>query len=319
MHQLIISELQKVTKEEEEILKGRRQVDNTIYQSGGDQIYEASRLLEAGELISIRKHTRFIAFPAHTHNYVEVMYVCSGMVHHRINGRDLYLRQGELLFMSQNAVQEIEEAGRDDLAVNFIILPEFFDAVLPMIDMDENPLRNFVIECLRGEQASSSYIHFKVADILPVQNLVENLIWTLMNRQNSDNSINKITMGLLFLQLLEYTGASDIESEDEGHKLVMTVLGYIEEHYRDGSINDLAKRLHYNLYWLSKEIKKRSGHTYTELLHNKRLSRAAYLLTGTSMPVADIGAAVGYENMGYFHRIFKERYGMTPKKYRDRK
>jgi YesN/AraC family two-component response regulator len=32
--------------------------------------------------------------------------------------------------------------------------------------------------------------------------------------------------------------------------------------------------------------------------------------------VDDIANAVGYENMGYFHRIFKDCFGVSPKKYR---
>ena len=32
------------------------------------------------------------------------------------------------------------------------------------------------------------------------------------------------------------------------------MLEYIEEHYRDGELTELAKQLHYDVYWLSKEI-----------------------------------------------------------------
>ena len=98
----------------------------------------------------------------------------------------------------------------------------------------------------------------------------------------------------------------------------MTVLSYIEEHYRDGELSELAGELHYDLYWLSREIKRRTGATYTELVQEKRLSQAAYLLTNTAMSVMDIGLAVGYENMSYFHRIFQKKYGTTPRKYRVR-
>ena len=45
------------------------------------------------------------------------------------------------------------------------------------------------------------------------------------------------------------------------------------------------------------------------------MKRGTYVdLSGLS--VADISERVGYENMSYFHRIFKERYGISPKKYR---
>lgn len=123
-------------------------------------------------------------------------------------------------------------------------------------------------------------------------------------------------MGLLFLQLMNQIDRVETDGTTEEQKLMMTVLGYIEEHYRDGELSELAEQMHYDLYWMSREIKRQSGKTYTELVQSKRLSQAAYLLTHTAMSVMDIGMAVGYENMSYFHRIFQAKYGMTPRHYR---
>ena len=39
-----------------------------------------------GQMITIRPHTRFVAFPRHSHNYVEIMYVCTGQITHIIGG-----------------------------------------------------------------------------------------------------------------------------------------------------------------------------------------------------------------------------------------
>ena len=52
-------------------------------------------------------------------------------------------------------------------------------------------------------------------------------------------------------------------------------------------------------------------------MQEKRLSQAAWLLKNTAMRVDDAARNVGYENISYFHRIFAERFGMSPKKYRD--
>lgn len=95
------------------------------YSSGQKFVMDAGKLLERGKLIDIRLHTRFIRFPAHSHNYVEMIYMCQGSTVHTINGDRIELKTGELLILNQNAVQEIEPAGRDDIAVNFLILPEF--------------------------------------------------------------------------------------------------------------------------------------------------------------------------------------------------
>ena len=137
-----------------------------------------------------------------------------------------------------------------------------------------------------------------------------------MNHQQNRRSINQVTMGLLLLQLMSNVDAVETDAKSEDQKLVMTVLSYIEEHYKEGELTDLARELHYDFYWLSKEIKKRTGQTYTELVQQKRLSQAGYLLKNTAMQVSDVAAAVGYENVSYFHRIFQKKYGMSPRKYR---
>lgn len=95
------------------------------------------------------------------------------------------------------------------------------------------------------------------------------------------------------------------------------MLRYIEENYRTGSLTEIAGQLHYDLYWLSREIKRQTGYTYTELLQDERLIQATYFLKNTTLHVDEIGDAVGYSNLSYFHRIFQERYGLSPKKYRD--
>ena len=48
----------------------------------------------------------------------------------------------------------------------------------------------------------------------------------------------------------------------------------------------------------------------------QRFQKAVVLLMETDLPVEEIAANVGYENMSYFYRQFKARYGMTPRQYR---
>ncbi len=316
MTEELLSELRKITPEEERLLAGRQEIEKTLYMSSETDIVDAKKLLEAGKMIQVRPHTRFVHFPIHTHNYIEVIYMCSGSTHHVINGEDVILGQGELLFLSQTATQEIYPAGEEDIAVNFIVLPEFFQYGLNMMEPEENQLRSFIIDCLWGKNRGAGYLHFKVADVLPVQNLVENLIWTIWNRQPNKRRTNQATMGLLFLQLMNYTDKLVTDENAGEEKLVLAVLSYIENHYRDGELTQLAEVMHYDVSWLSREIRKQTGKTYTELVQTKRLSQAAYLLTATGMSVLDVALAVGYDNISYFHRIFQKRYGMTPRKYR---
>lgn len=316
MNKELYNELMKITDEEKNILNGDNAIDRNLYMSDTPNTIDAAKLLEEGKLISIRPHTRFIHFPLHTHNYVEVIYMCSGSTHHKIDGNDIILRPGELLFLSKHASQEIYPAAKTDLAINFIILPEFFNPTLRMIGDEDSILKSFLIECLIGDGTGLSYLHFRVSDVLPIQNLVENLIWSIHNRQANVRSINQTTMGLLFLQLLNHTDKMEFSGHNTNHKLILKVLKYIEENYRDGELRILANELHYDVFWLSKEIKKVSGSTFSELLQKKKLNQAAYLLKNTGMKIIDISFAVGYENVSYFHKLFTQTYGMTPRTYR---
>lgn len=316
MNAEILEKLKVITPEERDILDGKKQINKAIYMDTTSNVIDNKKLLDSGKLIQVRPHTRFIHFPKHKHNYVEVIYMYQGHTHHIINGEEVELKEGELLFLSQNASQEILPADLEDIAVNFIILPEFFDRTLLMIGEEENLLREFIIGCLKCEEDKVSYLHFKVADVLPIQNLLENLIWTIMNNQQNNRSINQVTMGLLFLQLMNHTDKVSVGKNQYDQELTIKLLSFIEEHYKDGKLTDLAEELHCDLYWLSRMVKKLTGKTYTELVQMKRLNQAAYLLKTTKLTVADIGYAVGYDNLSYFHRIFHERFHASPKEYR---
>ena len=103
MDRSILDRLRYVTAEEQAILDGRTTIDRELYMQGQGSTINAKKLLSSGKLITIRPHTRFIHFPSHTHDYVEVVYMCAGQTTHFVNGIPIDLKQGELLFICQAA------------------------------------------------------------------------------------------------------------------------------------------------------------------------------------------------------------------------
>lgn len=309
----ILAKLSPISDEERAILSGGG-VDKSLYTTG-DAVIRHKKLLSDGELIRTRVHTRFAHFPPHTHDYIEGVYMCRGQTEHIVGGRKILLKEGELLFLGQSVVQEILPAGEGDVAVNFIIRPEFFSKTLEVMGAEDSPIKSFLLRTL-FEGQNQGYLHFEVAGVLPVQNLVENLIWTLTSPTCNGKNTNEITMALLFMELLNHTDRlAYVVRED---RAVMQIFDYIEKNYRNGTLREAASLLHYDFYWLSREIKNRTGKTYTEHLQQIRLARAAHLLKSTSLSVEEVALAVGYENKSYFHRIFAARFGVSPKKYRSK-
>ena len=317
INEQLLTQLKKISEEEKRILSGEKSVQKSIYTNEKDFVIDSHKMLARGKLIDVRPHTRFVHFPAHRHNYIEIIYMCSGSTTHIINGTTtVRLLEGELLLFGQNTTQEILPAGADDIAVNFIVLPEFFDRVVAMME-EENVLRDFLIHSLKQEFGTSDYFHFQAADILPVQNLVENLIWSLTNSQPNRWGINQTTMGLLFLHLMNHT--DQINKNDPSQyeqNLTLTVLKYIEDHYRTASLEEISASLKIPSYYVSRTVKKHANHTFKQLLQTKRLNQSAFLLLTTTLPIEDIITLVGYDNTSYFHKIFRERFSLTPRAYR---
>ena len=313
----IISKLSEITPEEEEILRGEKSIDRGLYMADESNVINSKKLLEEGKLITIRPQTRFIDFPCHTHDYIEIVYMCRGKTVHIVNGTRIELRAGELLFLGKGAKHENLKAGKDDIGVDFIVLPHFFDTPLAMLRDEDSPINNLVLDSLKNTDESGGYLHFRVSEILPIQNLIENLIYTFISQTPNKRRINQTTMGLLMIWLINHT--DKLSSESPSDALREKVFRYIEENYREGTLSDMAEVLGCNFFGLSKEIKRLTGKTYTELVQEKRLSQAAFLLRNTKMKIRDVSISVGYENESYFHRIFSQKFGLTPKKFRDGK
>ena len=311
----LLKKLSAISKEEA-ILKEQKKIDKNLYFKNNSSVVDSKKFLDASMMIRIRPHTRFVHFPKHQHNYIEMTYVCSGKTVHIINGAQVELHAGEILILNQNAIHEVLACGEEDVAVNFIILPEFFDRTLAMMGDENNALKDFLISCICSSDTITHYLHFKVAGILPVQNLIEILIWNLTNSVQNKHFMNQTTMGLLFLQLMNYENKVDLGRNSYAQEILFSVFQYIEEHYRNGELTQLANQLNCEFTWLSKEIKKLTGFTYTELIQNKRLEQACYLLKVTDMSVTAISLAVGYDNFSYFYRLFKKKFGLSPRAFR---
>lgn len=326
MNRELMEILQQISGEEREILSGRHAIQKELYTNSPGFIIDSKKMISEGKLIDIRPHTRFIGFPKHKHNYIEIVYMCSGTTRHIINGKDeRLLGAGELLFLNQHAFHEITAAAQNDIAVNFMVLPEFFDIAFEMIGKDNiqdnikdnNILNHFLSSALQRDRYEIGYLHFKVAGILPIQNLVEILVWSLINQQNNNRKINQTTMGLLFLELLNYTDRMEQERPDRyDDSLVTAILKQIDESYPTVSLSQIAEKYNQPISKLSRLIKRNTGYTYKELLHQKRFTKAIQLLNRSTLSVEEIIAAVGYDNTSYFYRSFRKIYGMSPKTYR---
>jgi AraC-like DNA-binding protein/mannose-6-phosphate isomerase-like protein (cupin superfamily) len=313
----LLDELMQISEEEKEVLQQDKQITKELYTTQSNFVIESEKFLNKDKMIMVRKHTRFVDFPKHKHNYIEVNYVYNGELTQKVGNEKITLKKGELLFLNQHIEHEIKACAQDDIVINFIIQPQFFEFIFSFLSSD-NMISNFIINSLFNNTQSGQFLYFTVADVESIQELVKKIILEIMNPTVLSDSSIKLYMGLLIIELIKHSDKVENKEENSSMQyLIVESLRYIDEHYPTASLYNLADQLNQTHYSLSKIIKKATNFTFKELLQEKRLSKAKELLESSHIPITEIVEEVGYDNISYFYRIFKNKYGKTPKQFRE--
>lgn len=268
------------------------------------------------QMIAVRLLDAEAGIPTHKHKYIEMFYAYSGSITHQINGTEITLNEGDLLFMNQYVEHGRPPGEKGNLGIVFIIRPEFFDIPLQMIS-EENEIRAFLVNSLRQNNPVSQYLLLHTNGLRLIHNLVDNLLQISCEKPGNALALYQYTMGLIFLHL---TDSSHCISSNFFHgyrdTIIRETLSCIDSHYSTVTLSQLADDFHQPLSTMSKIIKEEIGHTFRELLMKKRFQMAVQLLLETDLRVEEIAIYVGYENLSYFYRQFKKRCKMTPRQYR---
>ena len=77
----------------------------------------------------------------------------------------------------------------------------------------------------------------------------------------------------------------------------------------------LAGICFFSEYYFMRFFKKYMGMSCVQYIKNVRLERAADQFENGETNTLEVALACGFSNLSYFHREFKKKYGMTPKRF----
>lgn len=93
---------------------------------------------------------------------------------------------------------------------------------------------------------------------------------------------------------------------------------YIKEHLADKlTLKQAAEQVYLSKSYFCRILEDELGCTFTEYVNRLRIERSKIYLWESTMPIAEIACAVGFDDQSYFTRIFKRHAGTSPGKYRD--
>ena len=84
------------------------------------------------------------------------------------------------------------------------------------------------------------------------------------------------------------------------------------------TIDDFASEMAMSRTTFYAKVNEVTGGTPNKYIRNYRLKKATEFLLNSKSTVEEVAYMCGFKDAGYFSRIFKEEYGMTPREYKSR-
>lgn len=241
----------------------------------------------------------------HHHDYFELMLVEQGQVHHWINGVEEVLEPGHMVFLrphDSHALQAVTGTGARILNVMF------------------RPDTAAHLAARYGEEIAGRF--FWQSGTLPVTLRLrgaqrERAVNAMLNLQTSHRGLARIEHFLLSVMTHVLDAAEIVDDRAPAWLLTACRAAREPRVFRRGAEGFLAAAGRSPEH-VCRQARRYLGLTPTQYVNRIRIQYAAMLLAGTDRGLPDVAADCGFENMSYFHRVFREQYGTTPRGYRMR-
>ena len=241
----------------------------------------------------------------HNHDYFELMLVEQGQLYHWINGLEEVLDRGHLVFLrpsDSHALQAVTGSGTRILNVMF---------------------RQETAAHLRDRYASEvAGRFFWQSGPLPVTLRLhgpqrERAVNSLLPLQTSHRSLIRIEHFLLSVVTHILEAGAIIDDRAPPWLIAACHAAREPRVFRQGAQGflDIAGRSHEHV---CRQARRYLGLSPTQYINRIRVQHAAMLLAGTDRQLSEVASDCGFENLSYFHRLFRDQYGTTPRGYRTR-
>ncbi len=115
----------------------------------------------------------------------------------------------------------------------------------------------------------------------------------------------------------QYT--SHIKTDSKDAVFIQKIKTFIDANIENSelTIDEIAAHLALGRSTFFKKLKSMIGISPVEFLKDYRIQRAADLIVSTDLNFSEISFQVGFNDLSYFSRSFKQKFGMSPSEYRD--
>lgn len=240
-------------------------------------------------------------FAEHTHDYIEIVCQIEGESEHIINNKLFQVKQEQILIIGVGNTHRNLESNYPSL----ILL------------LSEKYLNNIVIESAFDPSVIAIQQFFSSNTPIIInssKNMTEILKQIYLNKKDGCTAYYIKQRMLLTQYILELGDNENIKHYDSIDNT--DLITYIFNNLQNASLNEYANIIHYAPVTAGNKIKIKFGLTFTQIVKQIRIKKAADLLSEGELPIEKIMDIIGYNNKTHFYKCFSDIYNMSPAKYR---
>lgn len=266
--------------------------------------------------IAILKHFRYTPMFNHEHSFYELIYCLSGKCEEEIDGYNFTLKEGQFCLIPPHTSHSIGVFD-DSLVINIIIWRRTFEDIFYNLLRNSNIISDFFNESLYIYE-QNSYMLIDTLKDDDIKNLILDMYAQSLQQKAFYNLVNTaqiIYMFSLILQNYEQHISFPYKPFD-GNKQIVKMISYIEHHFKEITLEELASEFNFSVSHCSRLIKKYTNDSFTEIVLAIKFTKSKNLLENSNYTITHISEECGFNNVEHFSRLFKKRFGETPGHYR---
>jgi len=251
-------------------------------------------------------------FKEHWHEHLQVFYFIDGEGFIECNKKSFNVVQGDVAIINSRELHYFESLS-DNLKFYLLRID------LPFLFSDQVDL------CQTKYLAplSENFILFKnlIRNDDEIVNCIKTVLKEFFKKEiGYELAVKANLYSLVVLLLRNYIGESvtkkQLTFKINNFKRFYKVFEFIDNNYNNKiCVTNLANIAHVSTYYFCRIFKQMTGKTITEYINEVRLKKSIELLKIGNMNITEIAIICGFNDVNYFSRLFKKKYGVSPTKF----
>lgn len=265
-----------------------------------------------------KEHVGELSKWSHNHDYFELGYMYKGSCVNYFENESIELNEGDIILLNPNVKHRIAFNNEDACLIEISLAKSVVNNSTITQLTDNNLFSEYFIDYFYQVSRIREYMFFKSAAKDGLERFIEDIVVEITHQEIGYIKTCEALLIIIFARLARMFSKYMGENTNQYEHMVSNIILYIAENYKDVTIEVVAQHFNYSPRYIYQIIKKHTNKRFVEIQQDFKLEKAKEFLEQTHLPVSQIAEMVGFNDASYLHKVFKNKYGITPSECRDK-